>query len=149
MKSVTIVRDYGYFAREAFTVFVLAILFLVTGCSNGDYSQRVELAPPPPGLIHPQAYGPPVPYEIAMLQSIENIFPAAGADESYGPRQPECSIRTGFTQGESHFGFGYNALPQHDHDLSFSRVHANMNAPQMMIRLSVALPSAVKKRDCY
>jgi hypothetical protein len=148
MRSGTIIRDSVYYARETFTIFALAVLFLVTGCSDSrDYTPRVELAPAPPFMTHPQEYGPPLPYELAVLREIEGIRPSGG-EEPFGP-VAGCSVRTGFSETDSNIAFGFGGLPRHDSELSFSELNSHYDAPGMTIRLSVSLPSPVKTRSCH
>jgi hypothetical protein len=42
------------------------------------YTPNAALAPPPPFMASVQSYGPPVPAEIAMVQMMNTIMPAAG-----------------------------------------------------------------------
>jgi hypothetical protein len=139
MNSVSIVRDRVPSARASFMTLLLAILLLVTGCASGE-NQRVALAPPPPlGNI---------PYDVAMSQSMNDIQPAAGTEnEPFGPGRRLCAVRTSFYQGESRLGFGHEAGPRQDEELSFSRMLSTSSTP-VMIRLSVPLRSLVKERAC-
>ena len=143
MNSAVYVRNIYDFMRTPMLAFLLAVLFLVTGCSDKGYSPRAELAPPPP-QTGPVASA----HDYAALQSINEIQPAAGEEvASFSPTRQVCAVRTGFSGRGSRLGFGHEALPRQDDELSFSRVFSNTGTP-MMIRLSVPLRSLVKEHSC-
>ena len=142
MNSAMCVRNIYDFMRAPTLAFLLSILFLVTGCVGPSYSPRAELAPPPP-QTGPAA---PVSYDYAALH-VNDIQPAAGEETASGPARRTCAVRNGFSESGSRLGFGHEALPRQDDELSFSRVFSNTGTP-MMIRVSVPLRSLVKERSC-
>jgi hypothetical protein len=151
MGKIMCLQHGGAIAREAFTVLMLSVLFLVTGCGSSDnYTPNASLAPPPPFMTGPQAYGPEVPPEIAMLMIMDNIMPAAGGEvegpEVYGPvHKAKCFTGVSFaeTGSEVNFGFGGLAPARRERDLSFSSLH---NGGSMMFNMTFSLPSPVKVR---
>lgn len=134
-----------FFAREAFTALVLAALLLVTGCSSSDnYTPNAALAPPPPFMNSIQSFGPPVPAEIAMVQMMNSIMPAAG--EGFPtvetPSMPNRKCLAFSSRDEGRVGVGFGGTGSHDGDHGFANLHSG---GQMTLQLTFALPSPAKK----
>ena len=139
MKVTTLQQQCSSCARELFTAFVLSVLFLVTGCAS--YTERAELAPAPPFMASLQAYGPPLPAEIAMLQTINSITPAAGDDADTVPAR-HCFAGTEFKDSENPIDFGFDSAASHGSGYGFSDLHAG---GQMTVRFTFALPLPSRK----
>lgn len=144
--EVAKLRLCAFCARETFTALVLAALFLVTGCSTTDYTPRAALAPPPPFMASVQSYGPPVPAEIAMMQMMNTIMPAAGdgfpAAELPDAAHRKCMVSSGYTADDGRVGVGFGGPSSHDAEHGFAGLHSG---GQMTVKFTFALPSPVKK----
>lgn len=135
----------AFYARETITAMMLAALFLVTGCSSKDnYTPNASLAPPPPFMASVQSFGPPVPAEIAMVQMMNTIMPAAG-DGFPNEEMPAVSPRKclGFASSDQgRVGVGFGGPVAHDGDHGFANLHSG---GQMTVQFTFSLPSPAHK----
>ena len=146
--GVAKLQQYGFCAREALTVLTLAGLFLVTGCGSSDnYTPNAAVAPPRPFMNSVQSYGPPVPAEIAALQMMNSIMPAAGegfpsAELPADMPSRKCFTSPAFSSNEGNVGFDFGGDASHDNEHRFSGLHSG---GQMTVQLTFALPSSVRR----
>lgn len=138
----------AFYARETITAMMLAALFLVTGCSSSadDFTPNAALAPPPPFMAGVQSFGPPVPAEIAMVQMMNGIMPAAGdgfpvAELPSVPHR-KCMVSSGYTSDDGRVGVGFGGPAAHDTGHGFANLYSG---GQMTVQFTFALPSPVKK----